>query len=177
MHNIRTPVGGLDDIAVAGTLQGHVGMVLKCNNVLLRVRLVRAPDITQPHQRIGVVIPSPALGHQKIIPPVALVQVRPLNQRQLSTGVNILTRADKPPRNSVPLLQRDAIEQLRAAAAASQHVNKPLLTVVVVEQEGVKPGRVNVNRIRPRPRNSRHRVDIVIRVFIKAVFTLNLGIN
>lgn len=58
-----------------------------------------------------------------------------------------------------------------------QHVDKPLLPIIVMEQRRVEAGGVYVPRIRPGTLDLVRTYDIVRSIFERAVFTLDVCVD
>ena len=73
MHEVGLTVGGVDDVCVAGALEGGERGVGGREDGVLRVDVVGAPDVAGARERHGVVVPGAALGREQIVVPIALV--------------------------------------------------------------------------------------------------------
>ncbi len=138
MHEIGLALWRLDNVAMAGALQGGQWRVLRGQDVLVGMGLVGPVDSARASKGAGMVIGRAAFGGEQIIPAIALIEMRALDQLEVCTLVDVLDRADELAGLGVEFLQDDAGKQQRPPAVVPCHVDEPLFPIVVVEQRGVK---------------------------------------
>ena len=177
VHEVDAAVGRLDDVAVARALQRRERRVLRAEDRVLRVHLVRARDVARARQRRGVLVRRAALRRQKVVPAVALVQVGRLDEVELRALEDVRLGTHQLSRHGVELLQDDAGEGARAAPVVPHHVDEPLAAVVVVEQRRVEAGRVGVDGLGPGAVDAGGAGDVVVRVLEGAVLALDVGVD
>ena len=144
MGVVNLPVRRFDDLAVSGALQDGVGRVLRRQEMDVRMQFIRAVDGARPRYCHRVVVAGAALGGRQIVPAVALIEMRALDEAMRAAGKNRLCRADELPRSRVPLLQADAGEGRMLAprsppvAVVPDHVEEPFAAVVVVKERRIE---------------------------------------
>ena len=177
VDEVGAAVGGVDDVAVAGTLEGRERVVFGGEDVGLGVQLVRAGNGARAAEGHGVVVAGAAFGGQEVVPPLALVEMGALDEGEVGAGEDVLARAGEFVGGWVELLQGDAGEGVRALAVVPEHVDEVLLVVVVVEERRVEARRVGVDRIGPGPGDGVGSHDVVVRVLEGAVLALDVGVD
>ena len=183
MRVIDLPVRRFDDLSVAGPLQGRVGRVLRCQEMNIRVQLVGPFDATRASHGHRVVVARAALGRRQIVPAVALVEMRPLDETVRAAGENVAGRSDQLAGGRVPFLQEDAGESrvaqvgARAGAVVPDHVQEPFASIIVMKERGVEAARIDVNPIRPWSLDRRRRRDVIVGVLEAPLEPLDVGID
>jgi hypothetical protein len=109
-----------------------------------------------------VVPAGAALREHQVVPAVAVVEVRPLDQ--LVAGVDAPLLADQAAARRVELLEHDAAERGMAGPGVPDHVDQPVPAVRVVEERGVEAARTRVDRRRPRTGGRRGGRDVDVEV-------------
>ena len=183
MRVINLSVRRLDNLPVARALQRRVGRVLRRDDVDERMEFVRTVDPAGARHRDRVVVAGPAFGGRQIIPAVAFMEMRPLDEAVRASRENQSRLADEPARRRLPFLQRDAEERRMLEVGAGRvamvpdHVEDPFAAVVVVEQRGVEAARIHVGSLRPWAFDRRRGNDVVVRILEVSVEPLDVGVD
>jgi hypothetical protein len=138
MDEIGFSVRGLDDIAMASALDGGERGIFTGQDVLVGMGLILTIERARSGEGTGVVIGRAALGREQIIPAIALIKVRALDQLEVGALIDIGDRADELAGNRIEFLQHDAGKEQGPHAMVPGHVDEPFLPVVIMEEAGVK---------------------------------------
>jgi hypothetical protein len=122
-------------------------------------------------------IASAAFGCEDIVPPVPLIHMRSLGDAEICALIYIFSGPYQSALFVIKLLQTNSCKWLWTRAVISQHVNKPLSTIIIVEKRGIKARRVGIYRIRPRSFNRWGMNNVVMGILEGAGFPLNVGID
>ena len=154
----------------------------------VRVGFVGAEDIFRARDRHTVVVARPALGAHEVIVTVLLIEVRRLDAAAVRpAGIDALRIADDLPLLRIIFRDADRAGLLVADAGLPFQRDDVFSSVVIVEQGGVEPRRVQIHRLRPgtpdvfcgdqvifnvkiaRVHRAHHAVDDVKEIFLLAV--------
>jgi len=154
MHQVPLSVGRLDELSMTGLVE------LACDRrgiprreQRLRVRDVRAPEVTGTRHPDPVVPPRPTFGEHEVVPAVPPVQVGTFAEL-----LHVVLRYVDHPRPSdghsgqwIELLQVDPGKPTVPAPVVPAQADDVTAPIGSVEERRVEPPRVQVHRCRPRP--------------------------
>ena len=184
MRVIDQTVRRLDDLPVTGALQRRLGRVLRRDQMHVGMQLVGPLDAARAGHRHRMVVARAALGDGQVVPAVALVEVRSLDQPVRAAGEDIGDRADEPARARVVFLQQDSgegrvppVPRRSVRAVVPDHVDEPFAAVVVVEEGRVEAARIHIGRVGPRALDRRRGDDVIVSVLEVAVEAFHVGVD
>ena len=137
---------GLDQIGVAGALQGDVGSMTRAQDVDVRMQLVGPEQRSRSRHRHGMSPRRAPFRGDQVVPTVALVEMRRFGQTEGCALEDVVPRADQFPLRRRIFLQDDAGEAVLPGAMVPQHVHQVLAPVVVVKERWIEPAAVQMNR-------------------------------
>ena len=142
--------------------------------------LIRPLDMPRPRHRHSMRVARATLCTGQVIPTIALEEMRPLDQPERRTGIDIAHRPDKLAGLGIIFLQHDAVEgnmtlgMARFRPVVPLLVHEPLAPIVVMEERRVEAGGIHVDRIRPFSLDGRRSHDIVRRILERALEPLHV---
>ena len=155
---------GLDQIGVAGALQGDVGSMTRAQDVDVRVQLVRPEQRSGSRHRDGMSPRRAAFRRNQVVPAVALVEMRRLRQTEGCALEDVVPRADQFPLRRRIFLQHDAGEAVLPGAVVPQHVEQVLPPVVIMKERRIEPAAVQMDRSDQSPSTRLAGDEIVVKV-------------
>ncbi len=113
------------------------------------MELVGAAQIARARHRHGMVPARAALRDDQIVPAVPLVEMRRLGEAERRAGEDVGPLADQPLLFGRIFLQHDACEAIAFGAVVPELVDHIFPPVLVMEQRGIEPARIEMDGIGP----------------------------
>ena len=162
---------------VARFLQ-RVGGVRPCRDQrLIGAALIGAVDMAAAQHYLAVAHAGAALGTEKVIPAILIVERRALGRAAGAAAPEHLGLADELTFGLGVFLHHDARKADLPCAVLSCHVQQVFAAVRRVEQGRIKPAAVQKYRLAPRAADVRCRDKVVVHIVEGAAEVVDIGID
>ena len=149
INHVGVAVRRFDEIGMAGPLEDRVRAIARGQHMGVGMDFVGTSQIPRAGQSHRVIPVGAALGGQKIVVAIALVDVRAFGETERRAVENLHAFADEFPLRDRVFLEHDSGETVVPRTVVPEHVQEVFPAIVVVKKRWVETAAVHIDGVGP----------------------------